>query len=318
MPLIALNNVSVRLGGSWVLWDLALEVNASDLLAVFGRSGCGKTVLTELLAGLTKPTKGSVEWGEVDEGVASTNSLPSAAKGRSLVAAAFEGPAVANELTVYENLHFFASLSGIARRQRSRRIAYLLELLDLGSRRNARPPELSTGELKRVEIARVLLAGCRVTVIDSLLDFLERSLLERLWEHILSERREKGKTFLITTRSSRIAGLCPRLAVMQRGQIAFVGCPEDFRKLGGEDVIVMSELANPAVRERIAKQLSVVIKEEEGFLSFRVSNGEKAISSLLAEFGSDIGCVYLRRPTLDDALDVLERGAQSVAAYDVT
>ncbi len=318
MPLLTLNNVSVRLGKSWVLWDVGLEINSADLVAVFGKSGSGKTVLTAVLAGLIKPTRGSVERCGQDSDEDLPRGVATIEKDRIWVMPAFENPTVAPELTVYENLCLFASLSGTAYRSRSRQIAYMLEFLDLTARRNAKPSELSTGELKRVEIGRVFLADSPVVVIDSLLDSIERGLLEKVWDHILSERRAKGRTFVLTTRSSRIASLCPRITVLHRGRNAFTGRPEDFRKLGGQDMVVLTELANPALQERISERLSVIIKEEEGFLSFRVSDAEKTISSLLAEFGSEIGCVYLRRPTLDDALEVLESGTQSVAAHEET
>ena len=105
-----------------------------------------------------------------------------------------------------------------------------------------------------------------------------------------------------------------RLAVIHRGRISFLGRPDDFRRLAGEDVVVLGDVTNPALRNRIQERISVVIQEEEGFLSFRVANGERVVSDLLMEFGSDLGCVYLKRPTLDDALDVLAAGPATVAA----
>ena len=98
------------------------------------------------------------------------------------------------------------------------------------------------------------------------------------------------------------------------GKIGFLGRPEDFRRLAGEDVVVLGDMANPLTRSRIAEQLSVVIQEEDGFLSFRVANGERVVGELLSEFGNEMSCVYLKRPTLEDALDVLARGGSSVAA----
>lgn len=317
MPLLTLRNGSVRIGGKWILWDATLDIEKGDLVAVFGRPGAGKTVLCKVIAGLVPLTRGSLEWHVPGEEESAGSHSARAARWRDKALLAFESPVFARELSVYENLCLFQSLTGASRRVRDRQIAFVLELLDLATRRSCRCWELSAGELRRLEIARVLLADVPVIIIDSLLETLERRLLEKVWDYILTLRRESERSFVISTSSSRIAALCPRMQVIHRGHVAFSGRPEDFRKLGGEDVVVLAELSNPALRERIAERLSVVIREEEGFLSFRVLNGEKTLGSLLAEFGSEIGCVYLRRPTLDDALDVLESGSAAVAMYGV-
>jgi ABC-type multidrug transport system ATPase subunit len=150
-------------------------------------------------------------------------------------------------------------------------------------------------------------------VIDGLLDSLDPPIREKLWEHLLWLRRERDKSFVVFTSSASVAELCGRLAVIHKGRMVFVGRPDDFRRLGGEDLIVLGDLTSPALRKRVEERLSVVIKEEEGFLSFRVANGEKMVSDLLAEFGSDVDCVYLKRPTLHDALDVLAANSPAVA-----
>jgi hypothetical protein len=108
--------------------------------------------------------------------------------------------------------------------------------------------------------------------------------------------------------------MCGKLAVIHRGRINFVGRADDFRRLAGEDMVVLGDITNPSVRSRIREQLSVVIQEEDGFLSFRVNNGERMISDLLSEYGTDLGCVYLKRPTLEDALDVVAAGGLNVTA----
>ncbi|MGQ9456449.1 MAG: ABC transporter ATP-binding protein [Armatimonadota bacterium] len=314
---MTLRNGSVRVGGKWILWDTTLDIEKGDLVALFGRPGAGKTVLCKVIAGLIPLTRGLLEWHMPGEEVSTGFHCTRASRWQNKAILAFESPVFARELSVYENLCLFQSLIGSSRRVRDRQIAFVLELLDLATRRSCRCWELSAGELKRLEIARVLLADVPVIIMDSLLETLERRLLEKVWDYILIQRRESEKSFIISTSSSRIATLCPRMSVVHRGHVVFSGRPEDFRKLGGEDVVVLAELSNPALRERIAERLSVVIKEEEGFLAFRVSNVEKTLGSLLAEFGSEIGCVYLRRPTLDDALDVLESGSATVATYGV-
>jgi len=302
MPLLSVSNLTQRIGGKCVLWDVTLEVDHGEITGVFGRSDSGKTSLARVIAGIDEPTGGSVL---ID--------LGEGARGDG-VSLALSSPAAAADITVYEHLQLFATLWGVSRKRRLREIAFLMELLDLGDHRSMRCSQLSSGALRRLELARALVADAPLTIIDSLLDTLEPDLREKLWEHILSLRRNQRKSFLILTSSSRVAEMCMRLAVIHRGRISFLGRPDDFRRLAGEDVVVLGDVTNPALRNRIQERMSVVIQEEEGFLSFRVANGERVVSDLLMEFGSDLGCVYLKRPTLDDALDVLAAGPATVAA----
>jgi ABC-2 type transport system ATP-binding protein len=302
MAILSAQNISIRIGRKYALWDVSLEIDYGEIVGVFGRSDSGKTVLARVLSGLDEPTSGKVTFGA--DGAA-------AAK---WVSVALSTPAAASELTVYENLEMFASLWGVSRKKRGREIAYLLELLSLAEQRSRRVYELSSGARARLEIARALVADAPLTVIDSLLDSLDLCVREKLWEYFLTLRRNEHKSFVIMSSSSRVVELCGRIIALNNGRIAYVGRPDDFRSIAGDDMVVLGDLTNPALRSRIAERLSVVIQEEEGFLSFRVANGDRVVSDLLAEFGSEVGCVYLKRPTLDDALDVLSSGSTSITA----
>ncbi|MGC8861673.1 MAG: ATP-binding cassette domain-containing protein [Armatimonadota bacterium] len=322
MALIRLENVGRRLDGKWALWDVSIAVDRGDLLGILGRPGSGKTVLARVLAGLDYPAHGTITRGDIPDARSATSeqAIPEAQEHSQTAtlpvnaSLAFESPALATELTIYENLALFASLWGTPKRTLARKIAFLLELVGLGSRHAARPGQLSAGEARQAEIARALAAETPVTVIDCLTDALDKQTLERLCNYMLAERRDRGRAFVLMTRSARVAGLCGRTAVLHNGRIAFLGRPDDLRRLAGEDIVVLSEIRSPALRKRIEERLAVVIKEEDGFLSFRVANGERMIADLLAEFGAEVGCVYLKRPTLDDALDALAGGSSVAVA----
>lgn len=302
MAQLALKNLSKHGVGTWALWDVTLEVGAGEIVGVFGRSGSGKSMLASILAGLEEPTSGSVGVGEPESIRPFKPSV------------AFSSPAYAPELTVYENLDMFASACGMPGRRRAKDVSAMIERLKLSEWRSVRACSLSSGVLGRMEIARALLADSPVTVIDSLFDTLDPGVFESLWDYLLDLKRAMGKSFVILTASSKVAEVCGRMAVINAGRIGFLGRPEDFRRLAGEDMVVLGDVGNPLTRSRIQEQLSVVIQEEDGFLSFRVANGERVVGELLSEFGNELSCVYLKRPTLDDALDVLARGGSNIAA----
>ena len=301
MALVTVVNLNKRLGGKSVLWDINLEVEEEEILGIYGLSGSGKSTLARILAGIEEQTSGDIYWGD-DEIAPFCPSL------------AFSSPAVAPELTVHENLNLFASLWGISRKKRGREISFLLELLKLTDFRSARVSTLSSGALNRLELARALVADSPLVIIDSLLDTLDSDIFEKLWEHILSLRRSESKSFVILTSSAKVAEVCGKIAVINRGRIGFIGKADDFRRLAGEDMVVLGDVSDPLVKKRIQDKFSLIIQEEQGFLSFRVSNGERAVGDLLAEYGSDLSCVYLKRPTLEDALEVLANGGSTVTA----
>ena len=301
MAVLSIANLGLRTGQKWALWDVNLEIDFGEILGVLGRSDAGKTMLARVIAGLEEPTRGELTLSDPDNPL---EFMPSVG---------FSTPAAAKELTVYENMDLFARLWGVPRKKRAREIGFLLELVRLADQRSARAERLSSGALRRLEIARALVADSPLTVFDGLLDALDADVLGKLWDHVLSLRRNEHKSFLILTSSGKVAEMCTRIAVLARGRMGFVGRPDDFRKLAGEDTVVIGEMINPLLRNRIQEQLSVVIKEQEGFLSFRISNGERAVTDLLAEFGSEIGCVYLKRPKLEDALDVLAGETPAIA-----
>ncbi|MCL5104730.1 MAG: ABC transporter ATP-binding protein [Armatimonadetes bacterium] len=289
-----------RANGKWVLWDVNLEINPGEITGIFGRSESGKSTLARIIAGMDEPTRGSITLDcEVE-------------KVSSFVSLALSAPAFAPELTIYENLDMFASLWGIPGRRRVKEIAFLMQLLNLTDSRSIRAGRLSSGVLRRLELARALIADAPALVIDSLLDTLDHDVFEKLWEHLLRLKREESRAIIILTSRGKVAEMCGRMVVLHRGRIVFLGPPDDFRRLAGEDMVVLGDITSPQVKSRIKEKFAVVIQEEEGFLSFRVTNGERMVGDLLSEFGTDLSCVYLKRPTLEDALDVIGSGEASV------
>jgi len=298
MALLNLSNLGVRREGKWLLWDVNLEVDYGEIVGIFGRSDSGKTTLARALAGIDAAANGSITLAEPGD----------------RVSVALSTPAFAPELTVYENLTVFASLWGVPRRRRVKDVTFLIELLGLAEHRMVRASRLSSGAARRLEIARALVADAPLTVFDSVMDSLDPAGREKLWNHLIESRRTDRKSYIVLTSVSRVAELCSRIAVIHRGSISFTGRPDDFRGLAGEDMVVIGDIRDPMLKHRITERISVVVQEHEGFLSFRVGDGERMVSDLLAEFGSDLSCVYLKRPTLDDALDVLATGSRGVAA----
>src|SRR5689334_22986017 len=160
MPLVEIENLtkSYRKGGQEVpvLRDLNLAVAAGEFLALMGPSGSGKTTLLNLIAGIDRPTGGSIRVGGQDLGKLSRNRL--AAWRSSHVGYVFQLYNLIPVLTAYENVEMPLLLLPLSRAERHKRVGVALEAVGLTDRADHYPRQLSGGEEQRVGVARAIVA----------------------------------------------------------------------------------------------------------------------------------------------------------------
>ncbi|WP_283137869.1 ABC transporter ATP-binding protein [Rhizohabitans arisaemae] len=188
-PAVRLDAVSKTYGygqdGLLALDHVSLEVGTGEFVCLLGASGCGKSTMLSLIAGLDRATGGSIHLG-----------------GRR-VAMMFQEPALFPWLTVQRNVEL--ALNGRPRAERRALAAELLKTVHLGGFGAKRPHELSGGMRQRVALARALAQDCDVLLMDEpfgALDAMTRDLLhdelERIW-------RDRGLTVLFVTHNVREA-----------------------------------------------------------------------------------------------------------------
>lgn len=301
MPLMKFENIKYNNGNTWVLNGVNLEIKPAEVLGLFGRTGAGKTTIAQIIAGLILPTSGRT-YIDFEKDYLHPVSI------------SFQRPAFASELSVYENLNAFASLLGIASRDRQREISFLLELVELSYCRNLNVSCLSDGQLIRLEIARVLLADSPITIFDGILDNLPSKLSEKLWEYIESMVRVSSKSVIICTTSAKTSEMCSRLVVLDGGCIRFSGKPDELRRFAKEDTLILGSLKDVKIKNQIAEDLAVEIIEDDGFWTLKVNDPETEAGRLLAEYGSKLGCIYIKKLNLEDALNNICIGKNSERA----
>ena len=166
---------------------LSLDVAPGEFVCLIGASGCGKSTLLSLVAGLDTPTAGVIE-----------------TSGRR-VALMFQEPALFPWLTAARNVELPLQASGMAKAERRRRAAELLDVVHLGGFGNKRPHELSGGMRQRVALARALAQDTDVLLMDEpfgALDAMTRDLLHDELDRICAER---ALTVLFVTHNVREA-----------------------------------------------------------------------------------------------------------------
>jgi ABC-2 type transport system ATP-binding protein len=204
-----------------VLPDLSLEVEPGSVTALLGPSGCGKTTLMRSIVGVQIVEAGEVRvLGEP----AGSRSL------RSRVAYVTQAPSVYGDLTVRENLSFFARVLDVP----GERIDQAIEMVSLGEVANRVVRDQSGGQRARVSLATALLGDPDVLILDEPTVGLDPVLRRDLWARFYS-LADDGKTLLVSSHVMDEAVNCHRLALMREGRFLAMAPPEEILKRTGAD-----------------------------------------------------------------------------------
>ena len=202
-----------RFGSRRVLADVGLEAGLGDGVCLFGPSGCGKTTLLRIIAGLERPDSGRVSLrGRVVAGPGSWT--PPESRDVGFV---FQDFALWPHMSVEQHLDFVLRPRMRLRASRQARIGEVVELVQLGHVRRARPASLSGGEQQRLAIARALATEPSTLLLDEPFASLDSANGQRIKSTILSAMRERQVTVVLAThRREDAEGLAPRILCMGR------------------------------------------------------------------------------------------------------
>ena len=223
---VTVRGLSKAFGGERVLDRLDLDLAHSQTLAVLGRSGCGKTTLLKILAGLCAADEGSVRLGERD-----LDGVPPQARG---VVYLYQEPLLFPHLDVFENVAFGLRLRRTPAAALRGRVEEMLAALELEAHARKRTAQLSGGQRQRVAFGRALITNPTLLLLDEPfgnLDVEIRGQMQRLFQRVA---RRFAITSLFVTHDLKEALLMgDRLALLRAGRLtayasreAFVADPE--------------------------------------------------------------------------------------------
>lgn len=202
--------------------NLTLSIGRGEVFGLLGPNGAGKTTTIRMLTMQARPTSGSILYGGVElEG----HELEL----KSLIGVVPQHVNFDQDLTVGENLELHARLHHLAAAERKRRIAELLEYVELSEVINDGVRRLSGGMKRRLLIARALIHHPRILFMDEPTVALDPQVRRKIWELVRQMAKEGVTVFLTTHYIEEAEALCDRVAILNKGRLAAVDSPAHLR-----------------------------------------------------------------------------------------
>jgi putrescine transport system ATP-binding protein len=220
-PIVKIEGIAKRYGTVQAVDGVDLEIARGELFALLGGSGCGKTTLLRLLAGLETPDSGRI--------VIDGQDMTGVPAHRRPVNMMFQSYALFPHMNVAANVGYGLRREGLPKPEIATRVAEALALVQLQTLGDRRPSQLSGGQRQRVALARALVKRPKLLLLDEPLAALDRKLREGTRFEMVRLQEQLGLTFVVVTHDQEEAmSMASRLAVMNAGRIVQTGTPHDL------------------------------------------------------------------------------------------
>lgn len=277
---------------------LNFTVREGEVFGLLGPNGAGKSTTLSMLCTILRPTSGTATINGVD-----VTQQP--ARVRRMIGIVFQEPSIDDRLTGRENLEMHANLYGIPSAEARKRIAEVLELVELKDKADLLMRTYSGGMRRRLEIARGLIHYPKVLFLDEPTIGLDPQTREHIWAYISALSKRENITVVLTTHYMEEADeLCERIAIIDYGKIIALDTPRRLKdRLEGDRISIKTEGA-AALADKLS-QLSLVkdLKTGRAELELVAKNGGALIPRIVevaAGLGVRIESMSMREPTLED------------------
>ena len=265
--------------------DVSFEVREGEIFGLIGPNGAGKTTLTKIIATLIQPSAGQV----TVKGYDSVRDDQEVRRNVGLASA--EERSFYWRLTAKENLLFFARLHGLSSSHARKRIAELLQMLQIDDSTRKRFAELSTGNKQRLSVARAMLAHPPVLLLDEptrSLDPLAAARMRGIIKSLTQDPQNRVTVFLTSHNLAEVEELCDRVAIISGGQIKALDTPKSLRATHSDNEEV-------SITFRIEDAMTVETALREAFSNHPFTLGRSELS--------DAWMLTFSHRTKDEVLD---------------
>jgi len=296
-PAVSAHGVSKSFGRQRVLDSLNLDIPSGVTYCLLGPNGSGKTTFIRAIVRLL----------HLDGGEMSVLGRPVSEVDKiySQIGYMTQHKALYPDLTVQENMEFYAGLYGLSRQRREERIEELLIMVDLLEHRGRLAGALSGGMYQRLSLACTLIHEPRLLLLDEPTVGVDPRLRQTFWEYFRRLTQE-GKTVLITTHLMDEAEKCQRVGYMRAGKMVAQGTPEEILRLAGLRPILKLWLAQPQRDAALLRAEGYEIEVVDGVLQVRLESHARIKEILAAVSPLDM---RLEEPRLEEAFLRLSEAA---------
>ena len=296
-PAISARSIVKSFGPLRVLDDLTVDIPSGVTYCLLGPNGSGKTTFIRAIVRLLK----------LDGGELTVLGTPVSEVGSiySQIGYMTQHKALYPDLTLQENLEFYAGLYGIERQKRDERIAELLEMVALSAHRSRLAGTLSGGMYQRLSLACTLIHEPKLLLLDEPTVGVDPRLRQTFWKYF-ERLTGEGKTVLITTHLMDEAEKCQIVGYMKAGRMAAQGSPEEILRLAGLRPSLKLWLAEPERDAAILRAAGYETAVEGDVVSVRLESHAQIKDVLSAVSPLD---TRLAEPRLEYAFLRLSEGA---------
>ena len=224
MPEIAVRaeHLTKKFGDFTAVDDVSFEVTTGEVVGYLGPNGSGKTTTMRMLLGLLTPTAGKAR-------VLGFDVHTQAPQIRPLVGYMSQKFALYDELTVLENLNFYAGIYALSGARRRARIEEVLEVVGLQEHRREQAGDISTGWRQRLALAIALVHGPRLLFLDEPTSGVDPSARRTFWD-LIDRLAGGGATVFVSTHYMDEAEYCGRLGIMSQGRLLAMDTPQALKR----------------------------------------------------------------------------------------
>ena len=302
MHAIEVNSLTKKFGNFRAVDNISVQVEEGEIFGFLGPNGAGKSTTMMILTTLLKPTSGNVFVGGYDV-------MLNAKKVREKIGYVQQEISVDEFLTGRENLYLHARINQIPSDLIKSRIDDVLELVELGEKKDQATLTYSGGMRKRLDIANGLLSRPSVLFLDEPTVGLDIQTRRKIWGYIKKIREDFGMTIFISTHYMEEADkLCDRIGIIDHGKIQVIDTPKSMKSAIGNEIISFNLVNGKANQDALIEQINKIefvkeVKIKQDLITVFSTKSNEVIPKIFQEsinLEMRIRSLTLKQPTLDD------------------